>query len=39
MSVAVGVAFAASVVNRVTKMGLLSRIAEQLTIYVIPPSR
>jgi len=37
MSVAVGVAFAAAVVNRVTKMGLLSRIAERVTFTLIPP--
>ena len=36
-SVAVAVAFFAAVVNRVTKMGLLSRIAERVTFVLIPP--
>jgi TRAP-type mannitol/chloroaromatic compound transport system permease large subunit len=36
-SVAVAVAFFASVVNRVTKLGLLSRIAERATFVLIPP--
>jgi TRAP-type mannitol/chloroaromatic compound transport system permease large subunit len=36
-SVAVAVAFFAAVVNRVTGMGLLSRIAERVTFVLIPP--
>jgi GntP family gluconate:H+ symporter len=36
-SVAVGLAFFASVVNRVLKLGLLSRIAERATFVLIPP--
>ncbi len=36
-SVAVGVAFFAAVVNRVLKLGLLSRIAERVTFVLIPP--
>jgi len=36
-SVAVAVAFLASVVNRSLKLGLLSRIAEQVTFVLIPP--
>ncbi|MBN8441681.1 MAG: TRAP transporter large permease subunit [Thauera sp.] len=35
--VAIGVAFFASVVNRVTGMGLLSRMAERVTFVLIPP--
>jgi len=37
MCVGVGVAFAASVVNKVTKLGLLSRMAERVTFVMIPP--
>jgi len=37
MCVGVGVAFFASVVNRVTKMGLLSNMAERVTFVMIPP--
>ena len=36
-AVGVGVAFAASVVNHVTKLGLLSRMAERVTFVLIPP--
>jgi len=37
MCVGVGIAFVASVVNKVTKMGLLSRMAERVTFVMIPP--
>jgi TRAP-type mannitol/chloroaromatic compound transport system permease large subunit len=37
MCVGVGLAFFASVVNRVTKMGLLSNMAERVTFVMIPP--
>ena len=37
MCVGVGVAFFASVINRWTKMGLLSRMAERVTFVLIPP--
>jgi TRAP-type mannitol/chloroaromatic compound transport system permease large subunit len=36
-AVGVGVAFAASVINHVAKLGLLSRIAERVTFVLIPP--
>jgi GntP family gluconate:H+ symporter len=36
-AVGVGIAFAASVINHVTKLGLLSRIAERVTFVLIPP--
>jgi GntP family gluconate:H+ symporter len=36
-AVGVGVAFVASVVNHVLKLGLLSRIAERVTFVLIPP--
>ena len=36
-SVAVGVAFFAAVINKVTRLGLLSRIAERVTFVLIPP--
>ena len=36
-AVGVGVAFFAAVVNRVLKLGLLSRIAERVTFVLIPP--
>ncbi len=36
-SVAVGVAFLAAVINRILKLGLLSRIAERVTFVLIPP--
>ena len=36
-SVGVGVAFAASVINHVLKLGLLSRIATRVTFVLIPP--
>jgi tripartite ATP-independent transporter DctM subunit len=36
-AVGVGVAFAASVVNHLLKLGLLSRIAERVTFVLIPP--
>ncbi len=37
MCVGVGVAFLASVINKVTKLGLLSRMAERVTFVMIPP--
>jgi len=37
MSVGIGIAFAASVLNRVTKLHLLSRMAEKVTFVLIPP--
>ena len=37
MCVGVGIAFALSVANRVTKLGLLSRMAERVTFVLIPP--
>ena len=37
MSVGIGIAFAASVLNRVTKLNLLSRMAEKVTFVLIPP--
>jgi len=37
MSVGIGIAFAASVLNRVTKLHLLSRMAERVTFVLIPP--
>ena len=37
MCVGVGVAFAASVINHVTKLNLLSRMAERVTFVLIPP--
>ena len=37
MCVGVGVAFVAAVVNRITKMGLLSNMAERVTFVMIPP--
>ena len=37
MCVGVGMAFVLSVVNRVLKLGLLSRIAERVTFVLIPP--
>jgi TRAP-type mannitol/chloroaromatic compound transport system permease large subunit len=37
MCVGVGIAFIASVVNKVTKLGLLSRMAERVTFVLIPP--
>ena len=37
MSIGMGVAFAAAVVNRVTKLGLLSHMAERVTFVLIPP--
>ncbi|MBI3375827.1 MAG: TRAP transporter large permease subunit [Betaproteobacteria bacterium] len=36
-AVGVGVAFAASVINRFFKLGLLSRMAERVTFVLIPP--
>ena len=36
-SIGVGIAFAAAVVNRLTKLGLLSRMAERVTFVLIPP--
>ena len=36
-SVGVGVAFVASVINHVLKLGLLSRMAERVTFVLIPP--
>ena len=37
MCVGVGVAFSLAVINKVTKMGLLSRMAERVTFVLIPP--
>ena len=37
MSVGIGIAFAAAVLNRVTKLNLLSRMAEKVTFVLIPP--
>jgi len=37
MCAGVGLAFVAAVVNRVTKMGLLSNMAERVTFVMIPP--
>jgi TRAP-type mannitol/chloroaromatic compound transport system permease large subunit len=37
MCVGVGVAFALAVINKVTKLGLLSRMAERVTFVLIPP--
>ena len=37
MCVGVGLAFVAAVVNRVTKLGLLSNMAERVTFVMIPP--
>ena len=37
MCVGVGAAFFASLVNKVTKLGLLSRMAERVTFVLIPP--
>ncbi len=37
MCVGVGIAFALAVINRVTKLGLLSRMAERVTFVLIPP--
>jgi len=36
-AVGVGVAFVAAVINHVTKLGLLSRMAERVTFVLIPP--
>jgi GntP family gluconate:H+ symporter len=37
MCVGIGVAFVLAVLNRVTKLGLLSRMAERVTFVLIPP--
>jgi len=37
MSIGIGIAFAAAVINRVAKMNLLSRMAEKVTFVLIPP--
>ncbi len=37
MCVGVSVAFVAAVINKVTRMGLLSRMAERVTFVMIPP--
>ncbi len=37
MCVGVGIAFTLAVINKVTKMGLLSRMAERVTFVLIPP--
>jgi GntP family gluconate:H+ symporter len=37
MSVAVGAAFVAAVINKLLKLGLLSQIAERVTFVLIPP--
>ncbi|MBU1236861.1 MAG: TRAP transporter large permease subunit [Gammaproteobacteria bacterium] len=37
MSVGMGVAFAMALLNRITRLGLLSRMAERVTFVMIPP--
>jgi TRAP-type mannitol/chloroaromatic compound transport system permease large subunit len=37
MSIGMGVAFTAAVINRITKLGLLSKMAEKVTFVLIPP--
>ena len=37
MCVGVGIAFFAAIINKVTKMGLLSNMAERVTFVLIPP--
>ena len=37
MCVGVGIAFALAVINRILKLGLLSRMAERVTFVLIPP--
>jgi tripartite ATP-independent transporter DctM subunit len=37
MAVGVGLAFVIAVINKVTRLGLLSRIAERVTFVLIPP--
>jgi GntP family gluconate:H+ symporter len=37
MCVGVGIAFVLAVINKVTKLGLLSRMAERVTFVLIPP--
>ena len=37
MCVGVGIAFTLAVINKVTKLGLLSRMAERVTFVLIPP--
>jgi TRAP-type mannitol/chloroaromatic compound transport system permease large subunit len=37
LGMGMGIAFAAAVVNRVTRMGLLSRLAERVVFVLIPP--
>jgi TRAP-type mannitol/chloroaromatic compound transport system permease large subunit len=37
MCVGVGIAFALAVINRITRLGLLSRMAERVTFVLIPP--
>jgi GntP family gluconate:H+ symporter len=37
MSLGMGVAFTAAVINRITKFGLLSKMAEKVTFVLIPP--
>ncbi len=37
MSIGVGVAFAAAVINRALKLGMLSMLAERVTFVLIPP--
>lgn len=37
MCIGMGVAFAAAMLNRITKMGLLSKMAEKVTFVLIPP--
>ena len=37
MCVGVGVAFVLAVINRLLKLGLLSRMAERVTFVLIPP--
>ena len=37
MSVGVGVAFVLALINKITKLGMLSRMAERVTFVLIPP--
>ncbi|HOX88042.1 MAG TPA: TRAP transporter large permease subunit [Burkholderiaceae bacterium] len=37
LSMGMGIAFVAAVINRVTRMGLLSRLAERVVFVLIPP--
>jgi TRAP-type mannitol/chloroaromatic compound transport system permease large subunit len=37
MCIGMGVAFVAAIINRITKLGLLSKMAEKVTFVLIPP--